>query len=411
MAASAARGGAAAGCRSASMSSSVSSRRTAPASVVVFGSINVDLVIGVPALPTPGETVLAGGYELKPGGKGANQALAARRSAPGGERVCMVGRTGADGFASVALGNLLEAGVDTSWTGAADEDATGCAAVMVDECSGENQIVVGAAANLRASAGAHLRPALEAVAADGGRAVLVMQMEVPLPEVAAAIDIASALRVPTLLNVAPSTFIPPADALRKVAVLVVNEHEALAVARERFGYRDRGRIPKVAGYFLARKLPGTIVVVTLGAEGSCTFVPGAAADALAAGERPKIGPGKVFSIAASAMGFRAGERVVDTVGAGDAFVGALASSLAAGNDLNVSLRRATCAGGLACTMAGAQDASPAAATIDERAGEVRTEVAEWRGDTEGEDPVRSLPLSISELESRVNGLRLLQREP
>ena len=97
----------------------------------------------------------------------------------------MVGRTGADGFASVALGNLLEAGVDTSWTGAADEDATGCAAVMVDECSGENQIVVGAAANLRASAGAHLRPALEAVAADGGRAVLVMQMEVPLPEVAA----------------------------------------------------------------------------------------------------------------------------------------------------------------------------------------------------------------------------------
>lgn len=232
-------------------------------SVIVFGSINVDLVIGVPALPNAGETVLAGGYALKPGGKGANQALAARRGAPKGGRdgqpvrVWMVGRTGNDGFAKVALENLVAAGVDTSGTCGTDEDATGCAAVMVHDASGENQIVVGAAANLRVSAEDHLRPVLAAAAAANsrGRRMLVMQMEVPLQEVIQAIDIASEMAVPVLLNVAPSTFIPPAESLAKLSILVVNEHEARAVAKERFGQEtSESSDPRLAGYFLAARL-------------------------------------------------------------------------------------------------------------------------------------------------------------
>ncbi len=105
--------------------------------IVVFGSINVDLVVRVRSLPRPGETVLAPGYEVVPGGKGANQAVAAARA---GARTCMVGCVGRDGFALLALETMRSAGVDVSGV-AAVEDSTGCALVCVDE-DGRNQIVV-----------------------------------------------------------------------------------------------------------------------------------------------------------------------------------------------------------------------------------------------------------------------------
>jgi len=285
--------------------------------VVVFGSINLDLVARVPRIPAPGETIAGGTLAMLPGGKGANQALAARHA---GAAVAMVGAVGRDGFAPIALANLAAAGVDLARVSVVAAP-TGVALVNVDD-RGENAITVVPGAN------AHVRAddVPDALLAPGG--TLLMQLEVPVAEVVALAHRAHARGTTVVLNAAPALALPAA-LLGDLDVLVVNEHEAAACARS-------WRLPESPTGFVAETSDrfGVAVVLTLGARGALTQV---------AGEVVRAAPPAVA--------------VVDTTGAGDAFTGALAAALDRGSGLATALAQGVHAGAHACAHAGAQRAA------------------------------------------------------
>ena len=215
--------------------------------VLVFGSVVADLVFALPALPAPGVTVLGPGYAALPGGKGANQAVAA---ALDGASAAFAGAVGADAMAEVALAGLRAAGVDLSRL-ATVAAPTACAAVCVDP-AGRNQIAVGSGANL-------LARALQVEdAALGPATILLLQMEVPAAETAALIRRARARGARILLNLAPAAEIA-AEALRALDLLVANEPEAAWLAAR------LGCTADAAG--LHRAL-GIGVAVTLGEAGA-----------------------------------------------------------------------------------------------------------------------------------------------
>jgi ribokinase len=284
--------------------------------ILVFGSINVDLIVPVPRLPETGETVLGGDYALLPGGKGANQALAARRA--GAEEVVLVGAVGRDPFAKTALDLVRRDGVDTSLVRAI-EKPTGCAAIMVSG-AGENMIAVAPGANTGVQSDwipdDLLTPAT----------VFVGQMEVPSHETEAMIRRVRRRGGRCLLNLAPAL---PIDLglLLDIDFLVANENEAMTLGAGPMRFAGRLRQG---------------LVVTRGAVGASAF--------LANGTR--------FEVPALAID------PVDTTGAGDTFVGAFAAALDAGLAVKVALRRANAAAGLACLARGAQGAMPRAAAID-----------------------------------------------
>jgi len=283
--------------------------------IVVFGSINVDLIVPVARLPRPGETVLGGDYALLPGGKGANQALAARRA---GAEVVLAGAVGADPFADAALDRLRGEGVDTRLVRVV-EQPTGCAAIMVSS-EGENMIAVAPGAN--ASARSYQLP-------DdllGAGTTLVAQMEVPPGETAQLIRRLRMRGGYSLLNLAPAL---PIDAAlwTEIDLAVANKDEAAAAT----GSDPEG---------LARRLRQGLVV-TRGAAGAVAI--------LRDGTRIEVPPLAI--------------EPVDTTGAGDTFVGVLAAALDLGSTLEIALRRATAAAGLACLARGAQTAMPDAAAI------------------------------------------------
>lgn len=292
--------------------------------ILVLGSINADLFLAVERLPARGETVLAPTVETRPGGKGANQAAAAARA---GAATAFYGCVGSDGLADEVLEALAATGCDVAGVGRVP-GATGTAMVVV-EAGGENLIVVASGANRQVTA--ELLPA----AALGPRITLVCQMEVPVGETAKALHAAKAAGARTVLNLAPALPLP-AEALAAVDVLVVNRLEAGALAGE-------AGAPLGLARALATRYRLTCVV-TSGAEGAVAVE----AD------------GTAWSIGCLPV------EVVDTVGAGDAFVGVLAASLDDGMSLPVSMRRASVAAGLACTAEGAMPAMPAAAAIDAR---------------------------------------------
>ena len=186
--------------------------------VLVFGSVNADLVFAVPELPAPGRTVLGEAYRALPGGKGANQAVAAARD---GARAALAGAVGRDPLADVALSAARVAGVDISRVAATDAP-TGCAAICVDP-AGRNQIAVAAGANALA------RAAQVEDAALGPDVVVVLEMEVPPTETAGLVARARARGARTVLNLAPAGPLP-GGALRALDLLVVNEHEAAWLA-------------------------------------------------------------------------------------------------------------------------------------------------------------------------------------
>jgi ribokinase len=286
--------------------------------IVVFGSINVDVLVPVPRLPARGETVLGGDYRVAPGGKGANQALAARRA---GADVFMAGAVGNDGFAAIGLDLLRRDGVDLSLVATADRP-TGCATITVDP-SGENQIAVASGANFLARAVQVPNRLL------GPKTVLVMQREVPVEENAALIARARVRGACIVLNLAPAGSIDPAR-LEDIDFLIANEGEAATLGRDR----------AVA----ARRLRQALVV-TLGAKGVTAFLAG----------------GGAISVPVLAVD------PVDATGAGDTFVGVLAAGFDAGLTLEPALRRASAAAALACLALGAQEAMPDRAAIDEAA--------------------------------------------
>jgi len=283
--------------------------------IVVFGSINVDLIVPVPRLPRAGETVLGGDYALLTGGKGANQALAACRA---GTEIVLVGAVGADSFADIALDLLRRDGVDTRLVQVV-EQPTGCAAIMVSS-EGENTIAVAPGANASARS--------DQVPDDllGARTTLVTQMEVPPSETALLIRRTRAHGGRSLLNLAPAL---PVDLalLEEIDLVVANEGEVAAT-----GFDPRQ---------LAQRLRQGLVV-TRGAAGALAI----------------LRDGIRIEVPALAI------EPVDTTGAGDTFVGVLAAALDLGSTLETALRRASAAAGLACLARGAQTAMPDGAAID-----------------------------------------------
>ena len=287
---------------------------------VVVGSINVDHVAGVEHLPQPGETVLARSYAVHAGGKGANQTIALARA---GAAVMLVGRVGRDDDGHFVLSTLREAGVDTTHVGSTADAPTGRAFIQVSP-TGENVICVVGGAN------ATLTPAdlpADAIASAG---VLVLQGEIPAPTSLAAARIAAGGGARVVLNLAP-WYPVPADALANVGVLVVNESEAgEELSLDGWAVRDR---PVEVVRRLAELGPD--VVLTLGAQGVVW----------SAG-------GQVGQLAAHRV------EVVDTTGAGDAFVGNLAAALLAGRGFAEAVAWANAAGALASTAHGAVPSLP-----------------------------------------------------
>tara|TARA_R110002110_G_scaffold10383_7_gene51012 strand:+ start:3142 stop:4068 length:927 start_codon:yes stop_codon:yes gene_type:complete len=281
----------------------------------VFGSINLDLVFTPPHLPAPGETVLSDRFQAFPGGKGANQAVAAARA--GGE-VKMIGCVGRDDFATLPLTSFTKAGVDISAVERV-EAPTGCATISVAP-DGQNQIIVASGAN-RLVRAEQLRPA-DLHQGD----ILMLQMEVDYPEIWKAVDIAARNGLRILLNNAPAGPIPDA-VLPKLSLLLVNEIEAIQAAKERNLPADD---PLAAATALNRSY-GVGLIVTLGADGAVAIT----GDGGIRVPAPKV-------------------EVIDTVGAGDAFCGALAAALADSKALPEALAFASAAGGLACRRHGAQ---------------------------------------------------------
>ena len=299
--------------------------------IVVFGSINVDLIVPVHTLPRPGETVLGPNYQLAAGGKGANQALAAARA---GALTRMVGAVGRDGFAEVALADMTTAGVDLSGV-ARRGSATGCAVICVDK-SGENMITVASGANLK------VKESQVADAFLGDRTLLTMQMEVPHEQNWELAARARSLGARQLLNVAPAGSLPGLI-MPAYDWLVMNEIEVGMIAAEHDLPASDTRTAAAA----LSEMAGTAVVVTLGAAGAIAF------------------SGK--------QGWEIGTipvKAVDTTGAGDAFVGAFAAALDEGNDLPTALRWASTAGALACLTVGAQPSLPVREDIEKRMSEL-----------------------------------------
>jgi ribokinase len=296
----------------------------ASARVVVVGSANLDLVVTTPALPRPGETVLGDRFTMVPGGKGANQAVAAARA---GAECAFVGAVGQDAFAESLRSNLIAAGVDVQRLRDIP-GASGVALIAVD-ASAENIIVVAPGANAGLS-----------TLDDGDRAtiaaaeVMLCQLEIPLPFVTEAVRAARAAGTTVMLNAAPARVLP-ADLLGLVDLLVVNQGEAATLA---------GRLDGTDTDLLLDELLVLVprVVLTLGEQGA------------------RYGDLDGRRVAVAAVRVNA----VDTTAAGDAFTGALAVALAERRPLEQALRWA-CAAGAACACRpGASTSLPTREEID-----------------------------------------------
>lgn len=286
--------------------------------ILVFGSLNVDLVSRVERIARPGETVLAARCDTHFGGKGANQAVAAAHGS--GQAVCMVGAVGSDGFGDRCLANLTQRGVDTAAVQRADL-ATGMAFISVDR-HGENAITVASGANGQVAGGAVPDSCFAAAR------VCVLQMEVPLAENLIVAERAQAAGLRVVLNFAPAMPDIPRDALHRLLtlcdVLVVNEHEAAVIAAV-----------APAGAASPRALAEGFdldVIVTQGAAG---------ADHVARDGRQARHPAPPT-------------KVVDTTGAGDTFVGALAAAMVTGAPLDGAIATAIARASAACGWHGAQ---------------------------------------------------------
>ncbi|MGH7043911.1 MAG: ribokinase, partial [Acetobacteraceae bacterium] len=302
-----------------------------PRPILVIGSLNIDLVATCARLPAPGETVAGTGFATLPGGKGANQAVAAARL---GALVFMAGCVGADPFGAALRAALAAAGVDT--THVADAPGpTGTALIAVD-AAGANQIVVVPGANAHMDA-ARIDRALAAVPGPG---LLLVQHEIPPEAVAHAIRAGHAAGWFVLLNPAPARSVPAA-LLGMIDLIAPNETEAAA---------------------LLGRPPGT-------AEGAVPGGIGAARALVAAGARAAL---VTLGAAGAVYADRAGTKMqppvpvdaVDTTGAGDAFLGALASVLAAGGSVAEAMGFAATAAGLSVTRPGAQASLPTRGDVE-----------------------------------------------
>jgi ribokinase len=318
--------------------------------ITVLGSLNMDISVTVPRLPGPGSTVLGSAARFTPGGKGANQAVAASRL---GADVRMVGCVGGDDFGRRLLAALAAEGVNADGVRVVADVPTGLAMIAVDD-SGENVITVAPGANHEVGAEEVTRAL--SLPADA----VVISAEIPVPAIMAALAVPEAGNAPIrILNLAPAPS-TPADAAAIVAGganldwLVVNESEAAAVLAR-----------PIEGLAAAAKAAADLVaagarqaVVTAGAHGAALAAP---RPVTPAGRPPAAGPVAPPGAPLTVPGFPV--TAVDTVGAGDTFVGALAVALAAGVPAAEAVRAAAAAGAAAVTRPGAQTAMPRPADI------------------------------------------------
>ena len=289
-------------------------------SVAVVGSINMDLVVRAPAFPRPGESILGAGFAMHPGGKGANQAVAAARL---GAEVHLVGAVGADDWGKDLRACFAREGVDIEHVASLEDTPTGVGLVTVVE-GGENAILVASGANLALTA-EHVDSAHTEIA---GADFLLLQNEVPMAANLRAADIAHGADTRIVYNHAPAGDVPP-EFLERVYLLVANRVEAQAFA---------GCDDDVSAAGLARRLAAkgpALVAVTLGKDGAVLFD----GETIQRAEAPLVD-------------------AIDAVGAGDAFVSSLALSLAAGLRRPDALRFACVAGALAATVEGAIPSLP-----------------------------------------------------
>ena len=292
--------------------------------IVVFGAIGVDIVTRVQHFPRPGESIACDGYDVVPGTKGANQALAAARA---GASVVHVATRGDDASGIVAVSLLQEAGVDLRHVRTV-ATPTGTCLITVD-ASGENTVVAASSANRHTTASQ-----LEACAFGAGD-VLLLQCELPLAETFAAVRLARERGARVVLNAAPAAAVP-ADVLSALHLLVVNETEAEAIAAATGLHEaDPERIAR-----LLHEEHGCATVVTLGGDGAVLWDGGVRRH--------------VPALAVP---------VVDSTAAGDSFTGYMAAALDRGLGLEAGLRHGVAAGSLCCTRHGAQTGIPTRAEV------------------------------------------------
>ncbi|MHB9145784.1 MAG: ribokinase [Symbiobacteriia bacterium] len=296
--------------------------------IVVLGSLNMDLVARVPRRPAGGETLTGSDFRTVPGGKGANQAVAAARL---GARVAMVGRVGSDVFGTSLVEGLRRDGIDTACVEQTPGVSSGTALITVDD-EAQNSIVIIPGAN------GQLTPADVDRHADLIRSarVLMLQLEVPLETVRQAAATAHQSGVTVILDPAPARELPP-DLLSNIDVITPNETEASLLTGRAVG---DARSAKLAAVDLLAAGVGT-VLIKLGPRGAL----------LATGNTYEHVPG--FPVVA-----------VDTTAAGDAFGGALATALVEGRDLSTAVTFANAVGALATTRFGAQTSMPGREEVD-----------------------------------------------
>ncbi len=285
--------------------------------IIVFGSLNVDFAICTENLPRPGETVIGGTHFIAAGGKGANQACA---SALAGAQVALFGTVGDDQWAEIVLTPLREAGVDTSGVSSNTEAKTGCALIMIDK-KGENAIAVASGANSLTVADQVDSASLNS------KTLVVAQMEIPAVETWHLFRRAKQAGARTLLNIAP--VLPDTDLqLDLVDYLVVNEIELHALTQTKTASIEEAAQTLSRTYNLA-------CTVTLGGEGALC-----------------VDSERIFRVPAMPT------QVIDTTGAGDAFIGGMAEALNRGASLKTAVTSAVAVAAIACSRMGAMRSYP-----------------------------------------------------
>jgi ribokinase len=298
--------------------------------IVVVGSLNMDLVVQVPIIPAPGETVLGDNFATIPGGKGANQAVAAARL---GAKVSLIGRVGNDAFGEQLLANAQREGIDVTHVGRDETAASGVAMIAVD-ANGQNSIAVASGANYRLTA-AQVHAAWAALPHVD---LLVMPLETPLETIETAVALANQSGAKVILNPAPAQKLPP-HILAGVDVLVPNEPETAQLTDMPI---NTGAETRLAAQELLN-LGVSHVVLTLGSRGALVL------DGTT-GQFTEVTPYPVT--------------VVDTTAAGDAFVAGLAVGLGEGRSLVKAAQFANAVGALAVTKQGAQPGMPFREEVD-----------------------------------------------
>jgi len=297
--------------------------------IVVVGSLNMDLVVRMPKIPRPGETLLGGVFKTFPGGKGANQAVAAARL---GARVTMIGCVGDDAFGREMRQTLSAEGIDTTHVLVHPESATGVALIQVD-AKGQNSIAVASGANFELTA-ADVEKAMLSI---GKFDVLVMPLETPLETIYTAAQIASAGGAKVLLNPAPAQVLEP-DLLHLVDVLLPNEYEVGLMTGADLAAAD---IHQSAKQLLSLGVKD--LIVTMGDQGALFFDGRTNTEML---------------IPACPV------QAVDSTAAGDCFVGALAVGLCEGQTIAGAAAFASAASAISVTRAGAQPSLPSRAEVE-----------------------------------------------